>query len=84
MKNRYGHTYDFVACGNKIYVFEASENMMKYCRYGGKPNADDVDPNDLGVFDLSGGPFVSEGFEFDGMKVKRIFAKDGKIFVEAY
>jgi len=84
MKNRYGDTYTFVACGDKIYRFEGSEIMMKYCRYGGKPYTESVDYNDLGFFDPVGGPFVSEGFEFDGMKVKRIFAKDGKIFVEAY
>lgn len=84
MKNRYGDIYDFVACGNKIYMFEGSEIMMRYCRFGGKPNAEGFDYDDLGFFDPSGGPFISEGFEFDGMKVKRIFVKEGKIFVEVY
>ena len=32
----------------------------------------------------SGGSFISEGFEFHGMKVKRIFVEEGKIFVEVY
>lgn len=84
MKNRYGDTYVFVACGGKIYRFEGSEIMMKYCRYGGKPNTENIDSNDLEFFDPSGGPFISEGFMFDGKKVKRIFAKDGNIFVEVY
>ena len=43
-----------------------------------------VDYKDLGFFDPSGGPFISEGFEFHGMKVKRIFVEEGKIFVEVY
>lgn len=82
--NRYGDTYYFISCGDKIFRFEGSPPMMKYCRFGGKPYTEGVDPNDLGFFDPSGGPFVSGGFEFDGMKVKRVFAKDGKIFVEVY
>ena len=41
--NRYGDTYDFISCGDKIFRFEGSPSMMKYYRFGGKSYAEGVD-----------------------------------------
>ena len=81
--NRYGDTYDFISCGDKIFRFEGSPSMMKYYRFGGKSYAEGVDKIQ-GSLILLVGPFISEGFEFHDMKVKRIFVEEGKIFVEVY
>ena len=84
MANTNRDTYYFISCGDKIFRFEGSPSMMKYYRFGGKSYAEGVDYKDLGFFDPSGGPFISEGFEIHGMKVNRIFVEEGKIFVEVY
>jgi hypothetical protein len=36
-------------------------DSMKYCRMGGKEGQEGIDPNDLGMFDPSGGPYVAIG-----------------------
>jgi hypothetical protein len=61
MKNRYGVEYTFVTYDDKLYRFNMSEEGMKYSRYGGKEDQEGIDPNDLGFFDPSGGPFVAVG-----------------------
>ena len=61
MKNRYGVEYTFVKYDDKLYRFNMSEEGMKYSRYGGKEDQEGIDPNDLGFFDQSGGPFVAVG-----------------------
>jgi hypothetical protein len=61
MKNRYGVEYTFVKYDDKLYRFNMSEEGMKYSRYGGKEDQEGIDPNDLGFFDPSGGPFVAVG-----------------------
>jgi hypothetical protein len=61
MKNRYGVEYTFVKYDDKLYRFNMSEEGMKYSRYGGKEGQEGIDPNDLGFFDPSGGPFVAIG-----------------------
>jgi hypothetical protein len=53
----------------------------KYCRFGGKQGQDYVDYDDLGFFDPSGGPFISEGYPVEGKAVKQIMCrKDGTYF----
>ena len=61
MKNRHGVEYTFVKYDDNLYRFNMSEEGMKYSRYGGKEDQEGIDPNDLGFFDPSGGPFVAVG-----------------------
>jgi len=61
MKNRYGVEYSYVKYDDNLYRFNMDEGSMNYMRYGGKEDQDGIDPNDLGFFDPSGGPFVSVG-----------------------
>ena len=61
MKNRHGVEYSYVKYDDKLYRFNMSEEGMKYSRYGGKEDQEGIDPNDLGFFDPSGGPFVVVG-----------------------
>lgn len=79
MKNRYGEEYSFELIGENTYKFVGDP---KYCRYGGKQDAPDIDVNDLGFFDPSGGPFISEGYKINGKPVKRIYAASGSICFE--
>ena len=61
MKNRYGVEYNYVKCDDKLYRFDMSEEGMKYMRFGGKEGQKGIDYRDLGMFDPSGGPYVSVG-----------------------
>jgi hypothetical protein len=63
MKNRYGVEYSFVKCDDKLYKFNMSEEGMKYMRVGGKHLQEQIDNNDLGMFDPSGGPYVHTGYK---------------------
>lgn len=64
-----------------VYKF-VSEEETKYARFGGKEGDPGINMGDLGIFDPSGGLFISEGFVIDGKRVKRIFADDGDVFFE--
>lgn len=81
--NRYNDTYTwkklddpthhFGPIGKEVaYVFEMSGDSLKYCRIGGKEGQDELDCNDLGMFDPSGGPFVTIGTAIDEKKITRI------------
>ena len=61
MKNRYGDEYYWEQIGDKEYRFVMEGTSMNYCRIGGKEGQEGVDPNDLGMFDGSGGPYVAVG-----------------------
>jgi hypothetical protein len=61
MKNRYGVEYTFVKYDDNLYRFNMDEEHTKYMRFGGKEDQEGIDPNDLGFFDPSGGPFVAIG-----------------------
>lgn len=61
MKNRYGDEYHWEKLNDKEYKFVMEGDSMKYCRWGGKEGQKELDPNDLGMFDPSGGPFVEVG-----------------------
>jgi len=63
MKNRYGDEYHWEKLNDKEYKFVMSGSSMDYCRSGGKEGQEEIDMNDLGFFDPSGGPFVSIGYE---------------------
>jgi hypothetical protein len=75
--NRYRDVYRFVKMDDNTYKFEMDGDSMQWCRFGGKEGQQEIDTNDLGMFDPSGGPFLSVGdFEVDNRKVKRIFSGD--------
>ena len=61
MKNRYGDEYYWEQIADKEYKFVMKGDSMKYCRWGGKEGQRGIDPNDLGMFDPSGGPYVGVG-----------------------
>ena len=76
--NRYGDEYYFSVVPKSIsglatqYYFKMKGDSMKYARYGGREGVEGVDLNDLGMFDPSGGPYITLGMEIDGKKISRI------------
>ncbi len=81
-KNRYGDTYYFEKVSDGIYKFVISGTSMQWCRFGGNEGEQGIDYNNLGMFDPSGGPFVSRGYLVEGQPVVRIFKKDEDVFVK--
>lgn len=61
MKNRYGDNYHYEKINENQYKFVMEGKSMDYCRIGGKEGQQGLDPNDLGMFDPSGGPYVAVG-----------------------
>lgn len=94
MKNRYGDEYSYVKYDDNLYRFNMDEEGMKYMRYGGKEGQEEIDMNDIGFFDPSGGPFVAvggkvywdeihEATEQEPLTVKRIMNRGAEgLFVE--
>jgi len=74
--NRYSDTYQWIMKNETTYEFEMTGDSMKYCRYGGKAGVDGIDVNDLGMFDPSGGPYVTLGMEIDGKKIKKLYTTE--------
>lgn len=78
-KNRYGDEYSWIADGD-AYRFEMSGDSMHYCRYGGinatiyggREGDDKLDITDLGMFDPSGGPYVTLGMTIDDKPITRL------------
>lgn len=79
MRNRYGEEYDFELIGENTYKFVGN---AEYCRYGGKQYQNEINTDDLGFFDPSGGPFITEGYNINGKSVKRIFIDSGNVCFE--
>jgi hypothetical protein len=94
MKNRYGDEYSYVKYDDNLYRFNMDGEGMKYSRYGGKEGQEEIDLNDLGMFDPSGGPYVAigskiywdeihEGTKQEPLTVKRIMSRGVEgLFVE--
>jgi hypothetical protein len=61
MKNRYGVEYWFEEVEPKTYRFHMEDKGDFGIRFGGKEGQEQLDVRDLGMFDPSGGPFVSVG-----------------------
>lgn len=77
MKNRYGDEYWFEKVKDNIYTIKGD---LAHWRLGGKEGKE-IDMNDLGFVDPSGGPFISAGYEIEGRKVKRIASEpEGMMF----
>ena len=72
MKNRYGDEYHWEQISDNEYKFVMQGTSMDYCRYGGKDGQEGIDPNDLGMFDPSGGPYVAIGSLVEGRVVEHI------------
>jgi len=91
MNNRYGVEYNFARITENRFQFVMDEESMNDCRLGGKEGQDQMDFNDLGFFDPSGGPFVSCGRvivpdetndKSGPWTITSIFCADQEIFVE--
>ena len=69
--NRNGDEYWFDQIDKNRWQFKMTEDCfsMKHCRIGGKEGQKDIDYNDLGFFDPSGGPFVSVGDKLFGKDI---------------
>lgn len=79
MRNRYGEEYSFELVRENTYKFVGN---TKWCRMGGQENEPDIDQNNLGFFDPSGGPFISQGYDINGKPVKRIFIEKNEVCFE--
>ena len=79
MKNRYGDEYSFSQVDENTYTIVGA---LKYWRYGGREGQEQMDFNDLGFVDPSGGPFISVGGTIEGRKITRIRAEGDYILFE--
>jgi len=75
-KNRYGDEYTWVVLEDNRYQFRMTGDSLKYGRAGGKEGQDQLDWNDLGMFDPSGGPYVAVGMEIDGKPIVRLYSTE--------
>jgi len=76
--NRYRDAYTWTKVSESTYEFTMEGESLKYCRYGSKEGVKGIDDQDLGMFDPSGGPYVTLGDEIDGRKIKKLYStKDG-------
>ena len=86
MKNRYGVEYSFTRVEDHMYRFNIAESEMSVMRMGSREEAE-IDMEDLGFFDPSGGPFVEVGskiyWDKEPLTVTRIMSREDGIFVEA-
>jgi hypothetical protein len=77
MKNRYGNEYSFVKTGDNEYSIVSGD--LDHWRFGGREGVE-MDMNNLGFVDPSGGPFISIGYEINGRKVTNIAVNSEGIF----
>ena len=82
MKNRYGKEYSFERVDDNTYKFIMAEEDAMYMRIGGREGQDQIDMNDLGYFDPSGGPFISIDSIIEYKRVSRIRSTEEGIFVD--
>jgi hypothetical protein len=79
MKNRYGNEYNFEKVSENVYTIVGE---LSYWRYGGREGQPEMDFNDLGFVDPSGGPFISLGYAIEGRKITRIRAEGENIYFD--
>lgn len=77
MKNRYGNEYEFVQIDENTYTIVGD---LKYWRYGGREGQTEMDFDDLGFVDPSGGPFIELGSQIQRRTVTGISVVDEKIY----
>ena len=75
MRNRYGDIYHFEKLSENTYTIVGD---LKYWRYGGREGQQQMDMNDIGFVDPSGGPFISIGDIIEGRRVVRISVDSGE------
>lgn len=82
IKNRYGDNWCWEKQDETIYRFIMTGSSLEYCRYGGKDGQDKIDDQDLGMFDPSGGPYISLGQAIDGKEIVRLRKTAGFFYAE--
>ena len=80
--NRYGVKYWFEKLSSTAYQFVMEDNSFKHSRMGGRSGKSDIDFNDLGMFDPSGGPYITLGTKVDDRPIVRIGCVDDEYIVE--
>jgi len=80
--NRYGDAYTWTKVSENVYKFNMEGNSITYCRYGGREGVEGLDKNNLGMFDPSGGPYVSLGMEIDSKPIKRLYRTESSFGAE--
>ena len=85
-KNRYGDEWCWEKQENNIYKFIMTGDSLEYCRFGGVPGgrtgASIIDNQNLGMFDPSGGPYISLGQILEGKEIVRRRQTDGSFYAE--
>lgn len=71
-KNRYGDEYTWVILGENVFQFRMTGDSMQYCRYGAQEGDESLDITDLGMFDPSGGPYVTLGMTIDDKPITKL------------
>ena len=79
MRNRYGDEYNFEKVNSTTYTITGD---LKYWRYGGRDGQTELDQNDLGFVDPSGGPYIGIGSTIQNRIVTRIYVVEDTIFFE--
>ena len=78
MRNRYGDEYIFVKTGNNEYTISSGD--LNHWRFGGREGVE-MDMNNLGFVDPSGGPFIAVNeYYIEGRKVTNIASNSEGIF----
>ena len=80
--NRYRDTYRWTPKEDNTYLFEMDGNSMVYVRMGGREDVKGIDMSNLGMFDPSGGPYISLGMKVDGKPITRISSTEDGMLVE--
>lgn len=79
MRNRYGDVYNFQPVDDFTYTITGD---LKHWRFGGQEGQEQMDFNNLGFVDPSGGPFIGIGYKIEGRKVVRIRCEGEQIFFQ--
>jgi hypothetical protein len=82
IENRYGDSWCWDKQDETIYRFIMTGSSLEYCRLGGKEGQDKIDDQDLGMFDPSGGPYISLGQVLEGREIVRLRRTDGSFYAE--
>lgn len=78
--NRHGVGYKFITVTENTYLFDIDD--FGFGRAGGREGQEHVDMDDLGMFDPSGGPYISLGTRIDEREIVRISRTDKGYMVE--
>ena len=82
IKNRYGDSWCWEKQDENTYKFIMTGTSMEFCRYGGVEGVEGLDSQNLGMFDPSGGPYISLGQMREGREIVRLRSTDGSFYAE--